>query len=242
MIHCFNTTNALVDKLSISFLHYIVSEGSSGRQLNIALSGGKTPKVLFDKIALKQQKTDKPVYWKNIHFFMVDERCVPPDHADSNYGMIHGALLGKIDLPACNIHRIRGEDDPEREAYRYEQEIHEQVPGKKGIPVFDWIFLGTGEDGHTASIFPDRTDLLASANIVEAVEHPVTRQPRITLTGKPIIQAKKITFLVTGESKSLIVRQIINQEPDAAHFPAAYINARRNDTEWYLDTAAAKYL
>lgn len=242
MIRCFQSVNELVDKLSFNFLAFIQSGNTSGRRLNIALSGGNTSKAFFEKTAMNQLKTKKPVSWTNIHFFWVDERCVPPAHAESNYGMTYATFLSKIDMPESNIHRIKGEEDPMIEAYRYEQEINAHVPLKKGVPVFDWIFLGAGDDGHTASIFPNRTDLPVSANICEAVEHPVTGQSRITLTGRPIIQAKKITFLVTGESKKLIVRQIINQEPAASHYPAAYIHAQQHDSEWYLDAAAAKFL
>jgi len=242
MIHCFQSADELVEKLSFHFLDFITRDNHSGSQLNIALSGGNTPKAFFRKIALNQYKYDRPIPWNKVHLFWVDERCLISRHADSNFGMTSTTLLSKINLHENNIHRMRGENDPGLEALRYAEEIKTQVAMKDGIPVFDCIFLGIGDDGHTASIFPDRLDLLTAERICETVKHPVTGQSRVTLTGKPIIQAKRIIFLVTGESKSLVIKQIMNNEPEAARYPAAYIYYKKNDADWFMDAAAAKLL
>ncbi|MBN1791322.1 MAG: 6-phosphogluconolactonase [Bacteroidales bacterium] len=242
MTHCYPSTDELVENLSIDFLDYISQGNKSGRVINIALSGGNSPKAFFERIALNQYKAKTTVEWPKVHLFWVDERCVPPDHADSNYGMALSALLQKIDLKESSIHRIRGENNPGTEARRYGEEVKMLVPLKEDIPVFDLIFLGVGDDGHTASIFPNRMDLLDADKIYETAAHPDTGQIRITMTGKPILRAKKIIFLVTGLSKSTIVRQIMNREPESSRYPAAYFYLNRHDADWYLDSAAAKFL
>lgn len=242
MKHCYQSADELADKLSLNFLEYISGGKHADGKINIALSGGNTPKAFFERITVNQSNRKTPVQWDQVHLFWVDERCVPPDHTESNYGMTRTSLLNKILLYERNIHRIKGEDDPDSEALRYSLEVKKAVSLKEGIPVFDWIFLGIGNDGHTASIFPNRPDLLDADNIYETAIHPDTGQFRITLTGRSILRAKKITFLVTGKSKSLIVRQIINREPEACQYPAAYFYHNRNDAEWYLDAAAAKYI
>ncbi len=242
MTHWYPSTDELVENLSIEFLDYISKGNKSGRPINIALSGGNSPKAFFERIAVNQHKTKTPVQWMKVHLFWVDERCVPPDHADSNYGMTCSAFIHKTELNESNIHRIRGENNPGKEARRYDEEVKMLVPLKEGIPVFDLVFLGVGDDGHTASIFPNRMDLLDADKIYETATHPDTGQIRITMTGKTILRAKKIVFLVTGRSKSTIIRQIMNREPESSQYPAAYIYHNRNDADWYIDSAAAKYL
>ena len=241
MIHLCQTLSELFGRISTDFFNFLIAGNQAGKKLNIALSGGSTPRAFFERIAEDQQNQHE-IPWSLVHFFWVDERCVPPSDAESNYGMTQSALLSRINLPEGNIHRIHGENDPEEESLRYSHEIEKNVKFEAGLPVFDWIFLGIGNDGHTASIFPGRTDLLNATSICKAVRHPVTGQGRITLTGKPIVSAKKLTFLVTGESKSLVVGQIINKEPAASDYPAAYIARNRQDAEWYLDASAATYI
>ena len=242
MTYCFPSVNALSEKLSFDFVHFLDDASRGQKIFTIALSGGKTPKAFFEKIAANPKSQDNQTLWNKVHFFWVDERCVPPDHADSNFCMTNECLFSKISLDESHVHRIHGENDPYQEAARYAAEIHQYVELQNGIPVFDWIFLGLGDDGHTASIFPGRPDLLDTDTICEAVVHPVTGQFRITLTGKPLLQAKRITFVVTGASKSTVIREIMNNEAEALSYPAAQILWRSNNTDWFIDEAAAKYL
>lgn len=242
MIYCFQSVNKLSEKLSYEFLHFIIHATQNKRKVNIAFSGGNTPKMLFESIAANQHKAGAENVWEKIHLYWVDERCVPPDHPDSNYGMTKSSLLDHISIPERNIHRILGENNPFQEAERYTSEIMLNVNQLNGIPEFDWVFLGIGDDGHTASIFPGRLELLDATEICEAVAHPVSGQFRVTITGKTILQAKKITFMATGESKSTVIRQIINNEPAALSYPAAHVQLRRRNTSWYVDEAAAKYI
>ncbi len=213
---------------------------AAGRRnaFNIALSGGSTPKLLYSVLGDIYGKTTD---WKHVHIFWGDERCVPPDNEESNYRMSRLALLDKIDIPESNIHRIRGEASPEREAVRYAGEIKKITGSFKDLPMFDLIILGLGEDGHTASIFPAGRELLFSEKICEVASHPVSGQKRVTLTGPVINNALNIAFLVTGTAKANVVAEII-EKPGAVSYPAALIEPVHGTLKWYLDLDAASML
>lgn len=201
-----------------------------------ALSGGSTPKLLFDLLA-GNYATQMP--WHKIHFWWGDERCVPPDHPDSNYGMTNQHLFSKISADPGQIHRVRGELDPETACAEYIREISDNVPVQNGWPVFDLMMLGMGDDGHTASIFPDRLELLHSGQICEIAVHPQSGQKRVSLTGKALNQAAYVSFLVTGKSKSARIRQIIQQEHGSSALPAAHIRPVEGKLAFFLDREAA---
>ncbi|MDP3583273.1 MAG: 6-phosphogluconolactonase, partial [Ignavibacteria bacterium] len=135
----------------------------------VALSGGSTPKAIFKYLATNYK--DK-IVWNKIKFFWGDERCVPADHPDSNYLMTKENLFDEIEIPAENIFMIDGENIPADEAVRYSSIIKENVVLKDSFPKFNLILLGLGEDGHTASIFPNQIELLNSKNICEVAQHP----------------------------------------------------------------------
>jgi 6-phosphogluconolactonase len=207
--------------------------------LTLALSGGNTPKLLLSVLADEHMTS---VNWRFIHIFWVDERCVPPDDPESNYGMTERLLLGKTDTPPENIHRIRGENDPRTEAARYSEEILKYTRQRNNLPVFDIIILGMGEDGHTASIFPENLELLTSESICDMAIHPVSGQKRVTLTGKVINNADEIIFLVTGKDKAGIVSEVIKKKAKNLKYPAAHIISAGGKTSWLLDEEAGKLL
>lgn len=213
------------------------SNRPSEEVITIALSGGSTPKLLFELLA-REYAGKLP--WERIHLFWGDERCVPPDHTESNYLMTKQALLDKVAIPEQNIHRILGENRPKEEAIRYSNEIKQHVQEFNGLPSFDINLLGLGTDGHTASIFPNQMGLLTSGNICEVAEYPETGQKRITLTGKVLNNAKNTFFLVTGESKKEKVSDILEEAPHAKEYPANYIAGDR--VNYILDEAAAQLL
>ncbi len=209
-------------------------------QLNIALSGGSTPKVVFQTLA---EKYKSKIDWNRIHIFWGDERCVPPQSDESNYGMTKKYLIDYIDIPQKNVHSVDGNNNPENEAIRYSDEIKKIVPLKNGFPKFDLVMLGIGEDGHTASIFPDQMDLLNSDKVCEVAVHSETEQKRITLTGKAINNAEKIIFLVTGESKAEIIKVLFQKvESKMKKYPAANIKPVNGNLEFLLDQNAAQLL
>lgn len=183
----------------------------------IALSGGSTPALMFDLWA-SDYADQTP--WERLRFYWVDERCVPPTDAESNYGMTHRHLLSRVPLAEEQVRRIWGENTPEEEAERYAALVRSELHAVEGMPIFDLVLLGAGDDGHTSSIFPDREDLLTTDSLYAVAEHPVTRQQRIALTGAPIIHAQNVIFLMTGAAKAPIYNDFLQGHTNG---PAAYI-------------------
>jgi 6-phosphogluconolactonase len=205
----------------------------------IALSGGSTPKLLFTLLANEYVNS---VPWHFVRLFWVDERCVPPTHPESNFGMTYDSLLTHVPIHDSNIFRMQGEDNPGKEVLRYQKMLEKELPLRDGFPIFDLVLLGMGDDGHTASIFPDNMDLLQSEQAVAVGVHPVSGQERITLTGKTIFEAKQVVFLITGSSKATVLRQIIKHEPKGERYPAFYVAKNAISADFYLDKAAAALL
>lgn len=239
MIRIFKTALILAESFAAEFKNICKESISKSGQINIAISGGNTPKLLFEILA---EKFKDNIEWGKVNIYWTDERCVSPDNDESNFGMTGKYLFSKIIIPEGNIHRIYGENDPAVEAVRYADEIKNNLKQGNGIPKFDLILLGMGEDGHTASIFPDQMDLLNSDNVCAVAVHPVSGQKRITLTGKVINNADKIYFLVTGKSKAEVMKEILEKKNGYLKYPAAHIQTNNNYTFWNLDKEAAGLL
>ncbi|MBK9487746.1 MAG: 6-phosphogluconolactonase [Haliscomenobacter sp.] len=230
-----HNTYPSVEALTIVFAEWLGELVASKDSFSIALSGGRTPIYLFDYLVTHyREKID----WQKIKFYWGDERCVPPDHADSNYRAALEHLLAPLAIPAENIFRIQGEQDPAEEAQRYAQVLRDTLPMVGVIPQVDLVLLGMGADGHTASLFPNRLDLLPSTQICEAVEHPESGQPRVTFTMELINQARYVAFLVTGADKAEKVRIITRGEKNSKLYPASYVNPRSGQLYWFFDEAA----
>ena len=217
----------------------------SARQAHISLSGGSTPQGWFRMLA--QSAHAAAVRWENLHFWWGDERCVPPDDEESNFGTAQRLLLAHVPLPPGNIHRIRGEDRPETEVLRYAAEIRQYVPvGATGLPSFDWVLLGMGDDGHTASLFPGQTDF-AEPELTVLVQHPVSGQNRISKSAALLMAGQRVDYLVTGAGKAVLVRDIheMDTNPEAraqSPWPAARILSLHGESTWYLDPSAASLI
>ena len=212
---------------------------SKGSRFDLAISGGSTPNLLFEVLANKYPDSS---LWQKTHFWWVDERMVAPNDPESNFGTAKKLLFSKIALPEKNIHRIKGESDPLQEAENYSQKIIEALTMVNGWPAFDLILLGMGDDGHTASIFPNQTALLVSDHICELAYHPVTSQVRITLTGRVINHAAIICFVITGASKAERLSAIFFKDNKSKQLPAALIKPVNGELVWYLDEEAAGFL
>lgn len=234
-IKIFDTPELLAE----SFSAYFADEVAKSSKYNIALSGGSTPKIIFKILA---EDYSNKIEWHKVHFYWGDERCVSPDSDESNYKMTKEILLNEIKIPEHNIHRIKGEAEPREEAIRYSNEILDSLPVKNNLPCFDFIMLGLGEDGHTASIFPDHLDLFQSDKICEAVQHPTTHQNRITITGNVINNARAAAFFVTGKEKSSIVEKIVSNSPDSNLYPSSYVKIKNGLLFWYLDNESSSLL
>jgi 6-phosphogluconolactonase len=199
----------------------------------VALSGGSTPKKMF------QQLGNISMDWRHIHLFWVDERCVPPDHPDSNYGMTAEVLLNNIEIPSENIHRIQGELPPEQAALVYEKEVRDYFEEK--LPVFDLILLGLGSDGHTASLFPGSPALQEKKRWVVEVKHDTPPPPlvdRVTLTFPVLNAGRKVIFQAVGREKKKIIDEFLLQKQ--AKLPAGRINPRQGELIWMLDRDAGE--
>lgn len=237
IIFIFKDSGNLARDLARRICSLVGETREPGRKFNLALSGGSTPRKLFQELA---KTCLDPGTWDDVRFFWVDERCVPPDHPESNYRMAHDIFLGNLPQTENTVFRMRGEDNPAEEAERYGQLILEMVPEEEGIPEFDLILLGMGGDGHTASIFPGQTELLWTDRLCDVAVHPESGQKRITLTGKVLNNAVNVFFLVAGEDKAGMVAAIIGG-PDRKDLPASHIRPRGH-LYWFLDQSAATLL
>lgn len=227
----FPTAQQAVEKIAQELKTYSEQQ----RPVHISLSGGSTPKLLFK--TLTQSPYAEQINWKNLHFWWGDERMVSAQDPESNYGEVQKLLFDHIQIPGENIHRIRGENEPHFELNRFKEELSAVIPNG----VFDWIILGMGTDGHTASLFPHQTHF-DDENLAVIAKHPESGQIRISKSAKLIEQAKRITYLVTGEGKAEILKEIQTTPAEHLPYPAAKIKAKNGVTEWYLDKAAAKLL
>jgi 6-phosphogluconolactonase len=201
-----------------------------------ALSGGSTPRRLYE--LLGSEEYIGRVDWNKVELFWGDERCVPPQDEQSNFRMADAALLHKI--PAA-VHRISGELSPEAAARQYEDDMHHAFGLKSSgeLPRFDLVLLGMGEDGHTASLFPGSEALDERARLAV----PVTgrEQARVTLTLPVLNNAIRTLFLVTGEAKAAVVRDILEGD-NPRGYPAGMVSPHDGEVTWLLDRAAASML
>jgi 6-phosphogluconolactonase len=221
------------------FSSYFVDQVKDKGTFHVALSGGSTPKIVFDVLA--ENFSDK-VDWKKIHFYWGDERCVPPSDDESNYKMTVEHLFSKIEVPKENIHRILGEKDPKGEALRYANLLEINLDRVEGVPQFDLVILGMGDDGHTASIFPHEIELWDAEDHCVVATHPDSEQKRVSINGKVINTAKEVAFLVTGASKSEKVKAVVEKTEGSEAYPASLVNPASGNLVWFLDEEAAAEL
>lgn len=202
----------------------------------VALSGGTTPEKLYRILAAEPFAGG--IDWKHVRLYWGDERCVPPDHPDSNYGAAHRGLISKVPLPAENIFRMRGETDPPAAAMEYAEALRRSFPPAGDWPRFDLILLGVGADGHIASLFPQTEALKERDKWVAAIHVPKLDAWRITLTLPVLNAAAEVLFLAVGEGKREIVREILEGERRDA-YPAQRVRPVAGRTIWLLDHQAA---
>ena len=207
-------------------------------RFTIALSGGSTPRRLYQVLA--SPPYDKGMAWDQWHIFWGDERCVPPDHEDSNYRMASEALLDQVRVPFAHVHRMRGEAVPEEAADEYETLLREVF--QKSEPQFDLILLGMGDDGHTASLFPGTAALQECSKLVMANWVPQLKGHRITFTLPLINSARVIVFLNTDGAKAEFLRRVLEPKPSEALLPAAMVGPSNGAVHWFLTQDAARIL
>lgn len=217
-----------------------IADPERGRFL-VALSGGNTPRVFHQQLV---QHYRDLIPWERVQFFWSDERCVPPDHPDSNYRMAVETLLSQIKVPAENIHRMPGERaDYDAAAANYEAELRQVF----GLPPdvllrFDLILLGMGSDGHTASLFPGSAALHEQQKLVAANFAPKLNAHRLTFTYPLINAARQIMFLVAGQDKAEPLRDVLSGQVSIEERPAVGVRPTDGETLWLVDRAAASLL
>jgi 6-phosphogluconolactonase len=208
----------------------------------VALSGGSTPKALFELLATDEWRDQ--VDWSRTHLFWGDERHVPQDHADSNYRMTREALLSKVEIPAENIHRVETEAGaPDEVAAAYERTLREAFGlGADGVPRFDLIHLGLGDDGHTASMFPGTNAMHENERLVVAVWVEKFKSNRITTTPVVLNNAAEVQFLISGASKKDVVPQVIRGAYEPDRLPSQTVRPTDGALRFILDRDAAETL
>jgi 6-phosphogluconolactonase len=232
---------SLVNRAAAHFIRLADEAIQHSGCFNVALSGGSTPKQLY--AALTKQPLTGQVDWRRVHFFWGDERCVPPDHPDSNYRMAHENLLTHIPLPSENVYRIHGELSSDVAAHSYEDELRRMFVGK--LPRFDLILLGLGEDGHTASLFPGTPAVREDVRWAVAVQHdspPLPLVDRVTLTLPVLNAAREVIFLVSGAGKAERLAQVLNGPYNIDRMPAQAVKPESGRLRWLVDKAAASLL
>ncbi|MEW6286071.1 MAG: 6-phosphogluconolactonase [Chloroflexota bacterium] len=201
-----------------------------------ALNGGSTPSRLFQLLAADYRET---VDWHHVYIFWGDERCVPPGDAGSNYRQAWDAFLSRVAIPESNLHRIKGELEPVEASRDYALTLSRFASPPLEFPRFDLVYLGMGEDGHTASLFPG-----SPLDVTEPVI-PVTAQyqdrpvNRVTLTPLVFNQARTVAFMVSGEKKAKTLAEVLSDRFDPERLPAQRISPKNGDLLWLLDEDAA---
>ncbi len=227
--------------LAQGFTEFLLKLSDVYPQMNLALSGGTTPKVIFDYWA---EHCKESIDWKRINFFWGDERCVPPENEMNNYGMTKEHLFDKVPAIGSNsIYRIHGENEPEEEAQWYSKVLQVKLMQKLEFPSFEVVMLGLGDDGHTVSIFPNQIELWDSKDICVIGEHPETGMQRVSLSGRVVNNSQYVVFLATGKNKAEKVRDILKNRKDFLNkYPAAKVNPKKGYLYWFLDEEAASLL
>ncbi len=229
---------ALAEAAAERITSLIEASVSARRSAVVCLTGGRTPRRLYELLADASHPWRARIEWTRVHVYWSDERQVPPDHPDSNFGMAHRALLAHVPIPASQVYRIRGElPDAAAAAREYERILPE---------TFDIMLLGLGEDAHIASIFPGSpllkmgSDPIYGDPLVAAVWAAHLNAWRITLTPPALLDARAILVIVSGEHKAAAVRAALDAPVDEVRWPAQLLRAAGDRVEWIMDAAAAR--
>ena len=208
----------------------------------ICLTGGSTPERTYTLLGDERRPWFARIDWGRVHVFWGDERHVPPDHPDSNFGMAHRALLSHVPVPVTQIHRMRGEEPDAREAARqYSGDLRRGfTQAGRTDQTFDLMLLGLGEDAHIASIFPGSPIVDERSVRVAAAWAVHLKKWRITLTPAALLDARAIVALVAGDKKADAVHAALDLPEDVRRYPAQILRAADQRVEWFIDRAAAR--
>lgn len=240
-IHVAPTAEGLTLDAAETFVHMTTKAVQDRGRCAVALSGGSTPRGLYQALAHTATLRAR-VPWSQIEFFWGDERLVPSDDVDSNYRMAYDAMLSAVPLRREQIHRVPTElTQPAVVAREYEQDIRTTFGADIQVPRFDLILLGLGKDGHVASLFPGTTALSESGRLCIENWVPALDMYRITMTFPLLNQARAAVVMVSGPDKSSVVRQVLGRTSATADLPAHLLRPS-GDVIWMLDRDAASGL
>jgi 6-phosphogluconolactonase len=235
----FETTEQVALAAAERFVAHAHNSISKQEFFSVALSGGNTPRRMYELLATEPFKTR--IEWSGVHIFFGDERAVPADHPDSNYRLAHEALISHVPIPPDNVHPINGAGDAITNAHLYERNLRLFFSGSEW-PRLDLVLLGLGKDGHTASLFPGTSALSESRAWVMANRVEDLRTYRITLTARAINAAANVEFLVTGAEKAPALAGVLDGPRDPEHLPAQLIKPESGSLIWLVDMQAASKL
>ena len=240
-VRVFPDLDALSRAAADEFTRLAGRAGEAGGTFTVALSGGSTPRKTYELLGTDYRDR---IPWESVQFFFSDERLVPPDHPDSNYGMVYRSLLSRIPAPPWNAHRLATElGDPERVAEHGDGILRQFFNLKDAeFPRFDLVLLGLGADGHTASLFPGSSALRETSRCVAATWAESVGAHRITLTLPVINHAAEVLFLVSGGGKAEILREILEGTAPPERFPARAVQPGDGRRLFYVDREAAALL
>lgn len=218
---------------------------ADGHPFTMAVSGGRTPERLYR--LLGQPPYSLTIPWPRLHIFWGDERCVPPDHAESNFRQANELWLENVPLPAANVHRIRGELGAAAAARDYATQLHDHARAtladpQQRWPRFDLVLLGLGDDGHVAALFPGSIPATGQPVLAVTADYQGRPAERVTLAPVVFNNARTVLFLVTGESKAEALAAVRQGRPDPTRWPASRIQPEDGLVLWLVDRAAAHKL
>ena len=202
----------------------------------VALNGGGTPTRLFQLLATKYRDN---VDWTKIHIFWGDERCVPPNDPGSSYGQARDLLLSHVPIPDANIHRIQGDLEPAEASRDYALTLSRFASPPLEFPRFDLVYLGMGEDGHTASLFPGSPVDVTEATLPVTAHYQDRPANRVTLTQLVFNQARMVVFMATGEKKAITLAKVLSDRYNPELYPAQRIEPKDGELIWLVDEDAA---
>ncbi|MGD8697832.1 MAG: 6-phosphogluconolactonase [Gemmatimonadales bacterium] len=241
-VRIFEDADALARGAAVEFLQRAGAAVDAKGSFRVALSGGSTPRRLFRWLSAEPCRSAVP--WERIHFFWGDERTVPPQHPESNFGAAEEALLSRVPVRAENVHRIEAERSPPgRAAAEYEATLRRVFRlSEDEWPRFDLVFLGLGADGHTASLFPGTDAVDETRRLVVSTWVERLAAHRLTLTCPVFNHAACILFLVSGADKAEVLAEILTAEVGEVRYPAQLIRPTEGELHWYIDQAADRAL
>ena len=208
----------------------------------VTLSGGNTPQRLYQLLAQPPYQTSIP--WDVIHFFWGDERCVPPDHPESNFGQVKKILFDHVPVQQEYIHRMHGELAPENAAVGYLHEMAINGTAVQPWPIMDYTLMGMGADGHTASLFPgkENPEETTSPVITASADYDGRPAERVSLTPMVFNTSRNVVFLVTGADKATALSAVLNGPFDPIHYPAQRIQPANGTLTWMVNSLAARLI